>query len=596
VVIDQPLAPSPRDRKAPSTAESGSAATRAVLASRILGAAAIVSVFAVTAFLAALANMVAVRNPLPAIRRLLVGLAAIAGLVVVVGVVSVFFLSRQDAEMCGSPARAEASAHGPLHPSAAAQPTLLTLDVAQPIQRLLPPLQRGAEQATPRTDAPTPSAGDQIASADMSGEIPDRNGWTMVWEVSADDGLVLRDVRLNGRCMAASISVPYLTLTTTAVNRHRLELMRESDDQLPYVSHIMRAPDITWLKNHEDSLVIAASYTISEFSTNAASRLEVDLTYQFDAAKTKDCEPLRLFLCAKFYPMVHYDFRGGNNESLMRIAVAQRLHFEVDSQKQGTYAGLFQDRDSLLRDDPYSILSGKQEVDSIPDLVAAACTVEEPTSDTENDRCVQLASPKKRDHSMRALARRIFNKVVEPIAKAAKPIAPTITFSDFVNPVPTERYGNALHAGNHRTKAGVWDNVHFVSGSHAVTGHRIDAPGCPPCVHIHWRWSRETAFLNPKFFWEEQRGNKGKPIVPKHSVQRVEVALAKAKDGNASYEQSGETWYENDPRDFRDTVLTPEPLTGTVVLWYEGSSNQQSNTFFHHGGFFAPDPGASIEN
>jgi hypothetical protein len=583
----------------PSNADSGIAAKSASIAARILGATGIFAIVAVTAFLAALASLVVVRNPLPALRRLLVGLAAIVGLVVIVSVLSVFLTSRQSAAMCGSPATSVASSDGSRHPSAAVQPSLLTLDVTQPIQRLLTPLRRGAEQATPRTEAPTPNTGDRVASADMSGEIRALNGWTMKWQVSPDDGLVLRDVRLKGRCMAANISVPYLKLTTTAMKERRLELMPDSRNATPaprdgrYLSKIAKGP-IPVLPEHElDTLVIEAVYTISEFSVNKDSQLKVWVTYQFDASTNADCEPEKSFMCAKFYPKVSYEFTGDNDEELKSIAIAQRLHFEVDSQEQGTYAGLFQDIDPQVRDDPQTMISGKQRGDSIPELVAAACKVSEDT--TTNNRCIapgtRTDEPNaelsgKRNNGWRAKAHRLYRKI-------RKAVINWHPFSAETNPVPTERFGNALLQGKEETRPGYWDNVHIVSGTRAYPGHKVEAPGCPPCVHIHWRWTRLTFFLARDFYDDPLRGNKGKPIVPAESIQRVEIALTRAKNDKASYTRSGETWEENDPYDFRNLVREPEPLNGTVVLWYEGSSSQQKNTFFYHGGFFAPEPDAS---
>ena len=49
-------------------------------------------------------------------------------------------------------------------------------------------------------------------------------GWTMRSEVSDMDGLVLNDVRLNGRLMAERISVPYYKIETSTTPPIRGEL------------------------------------------------------------------------------------------------------------------------------------------------------------------------------------------------------------------------------------------------------------------------------------------------------------------------------------------------------------------------------------
>jgi hypothetical protein len=123
------------------------------------------------------------------------------------------------------------------------------------------------------------------------------------------------------------------------------------------------------------------------------------------------------------------------------------------------------------------------------------------------------------------------------------------------NPLSREQYFHAIVDG----RAGQWDNVHLTDG--AKIGEPVPPPGCPECVHIHWRWGGFLDFPN------------GRPLIGAGSDQSVDIALT-SED------------HQLTPTDF-DQFPAPQPLArGGVALWYSATSRDDNDVFFSHGGFF----------
>lgn len=95
-------------------------------------------------------------------------------------------------------------------------------------------------------------------------------------------------------------------------------------------------------------------------------------------------------------------------------------------------------------------------------------------------------------------------------------------------------------------------------------------PGCPECVHVHWRWSKALNILVG-----DQFGG-GDPIVPDGSNQSVKVAVVRYYPG------------ELEPRYLEDLVEGQSLVGWPAVFWYDATGYQQSDTFFTHGAFFSP--------
>ena len=114
--------------------------------------------------------------------------------------------------------------------------------------------------------------------------------------------------------------------------------------------------------------------------------------------------------------------------------------------------------------------------------------------------------------------------------------------------------------------AGDWDNYHQTWRSDVRGPSTIPSgPGCPECVHIHWRWSKLAG---------EAFGN-GLPLIPTGSTQGVEFAAVLWRLG------------EEDPYDFTSLINGEGLQNKELVFWYSPTGHQASDTFFQHGGFFS---------
>jgi hypothetical protein len=133
---------------------------------------------------------------------------------------------------------------------------------------------------------------------------------------------------------------------------------------------------------------------------------------------------------------------------------------------------------------------------------------------------------------------------------------------------------------------GEWDNYHqsFEPGitGRGPTSCPVAGPGCPECVHIHWRWGRAAECPpDDKNCVTFPDLNNGMPRVPAGSPQDVEVAVVAQHDG------------EQHPNDFHEIApqpgQKPESLhKQNLVFWHSATSSLSSDTFFPYGGFFEP--------
>jgi hypothetical protein len=132
------------------------------------------------------------------------------------------------------------------------------------------------------------------------------------------------------------------------------------------------------------------------------------------------------------------------------------------------------------------------------------------------------------------------------------------------NPLTTAASFVALDDG----KPGLVDNYH--QGWEGEIQEPVALkPGCPECVHVHWRWSTNldsplvTAVVGGPY---PQFGG-GAPIIPKGSHQTVVIRISSSAGSR---------------------------LVNTLPIFsYVASSSAASDTFFAHGGWFAPNADGS---
>jgi hypothetical protein len=113
--------------------------------------------------------------------------------------------------------------------------------------------------------------------------------------------------------------------------------------------------------------------------------------------------------------------------------------------------------------------------------------------------------------------------------------------------------------------------------------HTNGNPGCPECVHIHWRWGQLLNYndpvggtvVSPRF-----NNNGGNANVPANSNQDVDVAVDFLNTSETALDPSGQLW-ANSQTIFGGTLGVP------LEFWYSGTGHSSSDSFFVHGGFFS---------
>lgn len=336
--------------------------------------------------------------------------------------------------------------------------------------------------------------------------------WRMDVDMSDDDGLVLKNIRLENRYMAEQISVPYYYLETNSINpAQRGELKPDSDPLLQMSSHLVNFN--VW--NDDEKLVVEATYVVRNIPAGSTNCLEVVQRYEFHKSIPGDkCEPSGTLPCARWKPIVSYKFRGPAAE-FHNIQIAQRHHYR-DNGFEGNSVGLFRDCNN------------------------------------------------------------------SPFLSGCLPLLGGLIFADKINPLTYEYGAEIIKMGK---DAGTWDNFHQTFLGYV--DEPLINPGCPECVHLHWRWG---TYLGEAF-------GSGKPLIADGSNQDVDI-------GAVAFHAPVQPNPEDDPSDYHDLFQTPEgtqtfqytPDGSTystnprdMVFWYSSTGHLPQDTFFPtKGAFFNP--------
>jgi hypothetical protein len=178
------------------------------------------------------------------------------------------------------------------------------------------------------------------------------------------------------------------------------------------------------------------------------------------------------------------------------------------------------------------------------------------------------------------------------------------------NPMSTEQYATIIKGGVEQPvpepggASGVFpgfgstiiDNLHWspqplTNPNQGIDLPTVGEPGCPACVHVHWRWSNllnpidwfDVAFntnilgapINPNF-----RNNGGLPNIPFGSTQDVAIAVEASGVEHPAPGQLVSDLPSN-------KSILPANLIQSPTFWYVGTGHQPSDTFFLHGGAFS---------
>jgi hypothetical protein len=366
-------------------------------------------------------------------------------------------------------------------------------------------------------------------------------GWHFESEVSERDGLVIRNVSLNGRPMAVMMSLPYFEVKTSEMSTFRRgELTPDNaDTSVPLRTRLIGYSPIRVESQpgHITTLGVKAQYAVDNLAPGSKSCLIINQEYEFheQSAPGQGCEPSDTLPCSRFYPKTSYTFVGRNNEALQWINLPQRLHFKVFDNKgqgaSGNSVGVFRDCEVLVRD-----LLGRLDTD-----------------------CIFRGRPS--------------------------------PFSNKDNPIHWEQSAEILREGRPMSVLyNSFDSFHQTADPVEIEEpvFNLGLAGCPDCVHIHWRWGTAAAKIGE--FLGRGKFGQGAPIglIP-GSRQNARIVFVKYRDS----EIHPDSWQSiqgnvESIRDWHD----PED----VVFWYVGTGNSQNHDeFFNHGAFFNPHLGANVQ-
>jgi hypothetical protein len=163
------------------------------------------------------------------------------------------------------------------------------------------------------------------------------------------------------------------------------------------------------------------------------------------------------------------------------------------------------------------------------------------------------------------------------------------------NPMPTEIATEVIANGQPVPPIGRTDNLHLRSylDSAGHGGTQIEGPtttghpGCPECVHMHWRWgsilTRDNPIgglvASPRF-----KNYDGNPIIPAGSNQDVDIGILVANIGGGPGSEEHPSFLQT-YLDFATgkSINSQQPLS----VWYSATGHSAQDTFMTHGGFFS---------
>jgi hypothetical protein len=355
------------------------------------------------------------------------------------------------------------------------------------------------------------------------------NGWTMDVQVSNADGLVLWNVTLGSRYMAERISIPYYSLKTVKDGLtffeagptlgSALELRADGQAAAQGASRLVDFR-ITAPTGGYTPLVVEATYSIGKISPLAKSCLRITQRYEF-------------------YPPIDED-----EQPELSCEPSQTL---FDGLGEFLWVGL-----TCARFNP---------------VVAYDFCPQEGETASESDINIPMRFNFKVDASSGAA--HLLTR-----DKETRSIVPVDVIGG--NPLSNEFLAQPVVGG--AGVGGTPDNFHQMgrlAPGTTITLPGWCGPGCPECVHMHWRWAGLLGFppgLPP-----------GRPLIPLGSDQDIEFGVVRVVPGEDKPMSTG-----------FESFVTGEPIANSnSTLWYSPTGHQATDTFLTHGLFFSPEKTAS---
>ncbi len=397
--------------------------------------------------------------------------------------------------------------------------------------------------------------------------------WTLTsGQLSAQDGFVLTDVILGDRLMAKKMSLPYLDIGRQAAGAAGTSTLRCALAQNKASSACVGATTsrsqllrFTVTPSNGDSFALQAQYLLDRLDGDPDRSPEVPDScavvtqrYEFwregyDAPEASD-----ELSAARFKPIVSYQyFTSGNGPQLVSFNTAQRFLFQPTERFHPLANG---SPSQLFPDSPTSVATLFFDCEHLDNVFLCNGPGVTGTASDEGSKFF----------GVNPLVRETAVRVIENGKTAPTTIGSTVP--------PTLTRADNLHL---RARVGENGGSTAVAGP-SPTGH----PGCPECLHIHWRWAKlltrsdplGALVVSPRF---DNHG--GDPIIPGGSNQDVDIALLVPGDEeHPGPGQTYKTFADGQPiSQSDDSVQTP------LAFWYSATGHLNQDSFMIHGGFFS---------
>jgi sugar lactone lactonase YvrE len=381
--------------------------------------------------------------------------------------------------------------------------------------------------------------------------------WTITAQVTPHDGMQVTDLATPARDLGATISMPYVVVASSRRPSGQIYFLLRDGDEIDAQgrvyghSKLIAGPNIVKRRDRPGGFELQATYLIVLDGPSVANRSQLTVQERIilvDQINDADpgvvpCEPSRKvpsqfrsrspLICQRFRPALSYTFLPGAGDQLSFVEAVERLHFHPD---------------------------GKQIAASV---LAHDCNTFEMFS-PNGDICFNIPLGRLRAPGP---AISLFNNE-DPLQNEAAQIA--------VGKVRIADLGGG--PGNF---PGFQDNIHLTTN--AYVGLPLPPPGCPECMHMHWRWASDIT---------DRDLGKGNPLVdccatlwptddPNNDQSACAFLLSNggANDGSLMKGKIGPPC----------SVSPGTPLKDPVV-WYSSRSGQTANTLFAWGGFVCPSP------
>jgi hypothetical protein len=412
------------------------------------------------------------------------------------------------------------------------------------------------------------------------------------------DGLILTNIQLGRRPMAQMMSIPYMLLLRSndpgASNPDphqwpRCTLSASSNNACtglgsgyPGRSQLYSFYQTT----SPTSVTVQATFLLDQLdgdvnkdSTLPDSCVLVTQSYQFNQEGLTPFEPNGMLSTGTFFPTVQYWYStSSNGPQLVSLQTPQRIQFHPNSGPT---------------EPKYPVNATLLTCDHDGPIPTSACAPTYPT----------VATP--------ILIPELGILGTVPIPTGADIVGIFGGGND--NPLSTEQYLPIIQGGVQQSvpepsgASGVFpgfgstiiDNLHWspqpagigTNPNQPIDLPTIGEPGCPACVHVHWRWSN---LLNP-IDWLDVAINTyiaGAPIDPNFNNNNglINIPFGSTQDVTISIEASGVE--HPAPGQLVSDLpsgksIYPTNLSKSPTFWYVGTGHQPSDLFFQHGGAFS---------